>query len=101
MSSYKPVDTPTSVSKIDLSSNVLFSDPTRVQKIIGALQYLTFTRSDICFVVNKVCQFMHTLIESHLAIVKRILHYLKGASSYGLHLTRGSSLSLNGFTDAD
>jgi histone deacetylase 1/2 len=29
MLSYKPVDTPTSVSKIDLQSTKLFSDPTR------------------------------------------------------------------------
>jgi hypothetical protein len=29
MSSFKPVDTPTSVSKIDLQSTKLFSDPTR------------------------------------------------------------------------
>jgi succinate dehydrogenase hydrophobic anchor subunit len=26
---------------------------------------------------------------------------LKGTSSYGIHLTRGSSLSLHGFTDVD
>jgi hypothetical protein len=51
--------------KLDLSSIVLFSDPTRFRQIIGALQYLTFTRLDICYAVNKVCQFMHTHTESH------------------------------------
>jgi histone deacetylase 1/2 len=44
---------------------------------------------------------MHALIESHWAAIKRILCYLKGTSSYDLHLTRGSSLSLHGLTDAD
>jgi len=37
MSSCKPVDTPASVSKLDLSSTVLFSDPTRFRQIVGAL----------------------------------------------------------------
>jgi len=55
MSSCKHVDTPASVSKLDLSSTVLFSDPTRFRQIIGALQYLTFTRLDICYAVNKIC----------------------------------------------
>jgi hypothetical protein len=44
---------------------------------------------------------MHAPTESHWAVVKRILRYLKGTSSFGLHLTHGSSLSLHGFTDAD
>jgi hypothetical protein len=44
---------------------------------------------------------MYAPTKSHWAVVKLILRYLKGTSSYGLHLTRGSSLSLHGFTDAD
>jgi hypothetical protein len=59
MSSCKPVDTPTSIFKIDLQSTEMFSDPTCFCQIIDALQYLTFTRPNICYVVNKVCQFMH------------------------------------------
>jgi len=68
---------------------------------MGALQYLTFTRPDICFVINRVCQFMHALTDSHWVVVKRILRYLKGTTSYGFHITRGSSFALHGFTDAD
>jgi hypothetical protein len=101
MSSCKPVDTPASVSKVDLLSCVLFSDPTRFRQIIGALQYLTFTEPDICYVVNKVCQFMHAHTKSHWVAVKRILRYLKVTSSFGRHLTHGSSLSLHRFTNAD
>ena len=101
MSSCKHVDTSTSVSKLDLQSTELFSDPTRFHQIVGALQYLTFTRPNICYVVNKVCQFMHAPTESHWVTVKRILRYLKGTSSFGLHLTHDFTLSLHGFTDAD
>jgi len=101
MSSCKHVDTPASVSKLDLQSTELFSDPTRFHQIVGALQYLTFTRPNICYVVNKVCQFMHAPTESHRVAVKRILRYLKGTSFFGLYLTHDFTLSLHGFTDAD
>jgi hypothetical protein len=102
MSLCKDADTPaSSSSKLLLTSNTLYSDPTRYRQIIGALQYLTFTRPDICYAVNKVCQFMHSPTDGHWSLVKRIVRYLQGTTSYGLHITRGSSLSLHGFTDAD
>jgi len=101
MTSCKPVDTPVSPSKVILLPDHLFSDPTRFHQIVGALQYLTFTRLDICFAVNRVCQFMHAPTDSHWAAVKCILRYLKGMTSYGFHITRGSSVALHGFIDAD
>jgi histone deacetylase 1/2 len=102
MSLCKGVDTPaSSSSKPLLSLDTQYSDPTRYRQIVGALQYLTFTRSDICYPVNKVCHFMHSLTDGHWSLVKRIVRYLQGTTSYGLHITRGSSLSLHGFIDAD
>jgi hypothetical protein len=87
MSSYKPINTPTSISKVNLQPSGLYSYPTRYWQIIGALQYLIFTRPDICYAVNKVCLFMHAPTESHWVVVKRILRYLKGTSFFVLHLT--------------
>jgi hypothetical protein len=40
---------------------VLYSYPTCYREIISALQYLTSTRTDVCYIVNKVYQFMHAL----------------------------------------
>jgi histone deacetylase 1/2 len=101
MTSCKPVDTLVSPSKVILLPDHSFSDPTRFRQIVGALQYLIFTRPDICFAVNRVCQFMHAPTDSHWVVVKCILRYLKGTASYGFHITRGSSFALHGFTDAD
>jgi hypothetical protein len=55
MTSYKLVDTPISTSKVTILLDPLFSDPTQFPQIMGVLQYLTFTRPDICFAVNRVC----------------------------------------------
>jgi histone deacetylase 1/2 len=101
MVSCKPVDTPISTSKATILPDPLFSDATHFRQIMGALQYLTFTHPDICFAVNKVCQFMHAPTDSHWAAVKRILRYLRGTASHGLHITRSSFFALHGFTDAD
>jgi histone deacetylase 1/2 len=101
MTSCKPVDTSVSPSKLVIQPDHPFSDPTRFHQIVGALQYLTFTRPDICFAINRVCLYMHAPTDSHWAVVKRILHYLKGTTSYGFHITRGTSFALHGFTDVD
>jgi len=44
---------------------------------------------------------MHAPTNTHWVVIKCILHYLKGTTSYGLHITRSSSFSLHGFTDVD
>lgn len=39
-------------------------DPLLYSSTVGALQYVTLTRSDIAFCVNKACQFMDDPSES-------------------------------------
>ncbi|PKI45751.1 hypothetical protein CRG98_033884 [Punica granatum] len=51
--------------------------------------------------VNQVCQFMHCSTTAHWMAVKRILRYLKGTITYGLHIRPGSISSIHGFSDAD
>ncbi|XP_070662205.1 uncharacterized protein [Malus domestica] len=53
------------------------SDPTIYRILVGALQYLTFTRPDIAYAVNYACQFMTTPTKAHFCLIKRILRYLK------------------------
>ncbi|GKG15781.1 uncharacterized mitochondrial protein-like protein, partial [Tanacetum coccineum] len=42
------------------------------------LQYVTLSRPDTVFAVNKVCQYMHAPTENHWSAVKWILRYLHG-----------------------
>ncbi|KAL6197324.1 hypothetical protein ACLB2K_032933 [Fragaria x ananassa] len=48
----------------------LFNDVTHYKSIVGCLQYLTFSRLDIAYSVNNVCQFMQVPTEAHYSAVK-------------------------------
>jgi hypothetical protein len=69
--------------------------------VVGSLQYLTHTRLDISFAVNKVCQFLSQRTEVHWEAVKRILRYVKGTIDTGLRFRKSSLLDVSIFTDAD
>jgi hypothetical protein len=76
-------------------------DASKFRSIVGALQYLTVTRPDLSYSVNKVCQFLHTPTSIHWKTVKRILWYDKGTKSLGLIITKSPSMMVSGFGDAD
>jgi len=98
----KPMHTPMvagqKLSKIGSSD---FEDPVLYRSVVGALQYVTLTRPEISYSVNKVCQFMQCPKFDHWKAVKRILRYLSGTMSYGLLLKKSASLHLVAFCDSD
>lgn len=104
MADCKPVSTPLSTSeKLSIYEGVPLGpeDMTRYRSIVGALQYLTLTRPDIAFSVNKVCQFLHAPTTVHWAAVKRILRYLKSCVKLGLRINRSRSFLVSAYSDAD
>ncbi|KAF5470623.1 hypothetical protein F2P56_011125 [Juglans regia] len=78
-----------------------FEDPSLYRSVVGSLQYLAFTRPDISYAVNCVCQYMHSPRLPHWQAVKRILRYLHHTKSLGLHFTSSSQHTLSAFYDAD
>lgn len=68
--------------------------------MVGALQYLTFTRPNLSFVVQQACQFMSNPTFNHLQVAKRILRYLQGSIYQELAFTLGPS-TLSTYSDAD
>jgi hypothetical protein len=102
MTDYKPCSTPVDLkAKLAADSGPPVRDPSQFRSIAGALQYLTFTRPDIAYVVQQVCLHMHDPRESHLTAMKRILRYLRGTPNYRLLLRRSRSTDLIVYTDAD
>ncbi|GKE31931.1 ribonuclease H-like domain-containing protein [Tanacetum coccineum] len=77
------------------------SHPTLYHSLVGALQYLTFTRPDISYDVHQACLFMHDPKELHFSTLKRILCYIRGTLYYGLQLYSSSTSSLVACSDAD
>ena len=57
-----PLSTSVALQLDDGSSSV---DSTEYCQVIGALQYLSLTRLDISFAVNKLSQFMHRPTQIH------------------------------------
>jgi histone deacetylase 1/2 len=94
-----------STDKLSATDGTLLSadESTRYRSIVGGLQYLTMTRPDLSFAVNKVCQYLAAPRCSHWAAVKRILRYVQGTLSYGVLLRRPTSSPdlLSAFSDAD
>jgi histone deacetylase 1/2 len=77
------------------------NDAKNYRSVVGALQYLTLTRPDISFAVNKVCQFLHAPTDVHWMAVKRILRYVKQDTKIGLEITKCNSMLISGFSDSD
>ena len=98
----KALATPTAFLSRKLSTNdELFLDPTHYRSIVSALQYPTFTRPDISYNVNFVCQFMHSFTMAHFKLVKRILRYISGTTHFGMRILSSSSFNLYAFLDAE
>ncbi|KAL3634075.1 hypothetical protein CASFOL_021129 [Castilleja foliolosa] len=76
-------------------------DAAEYRSIVGALHYVTITRPEICFAVNKVSQFMSNPLEPHWKAVKRILRYLAGTDHYGLNFHKPAHMNITGFSDSD
>lgn len=68
-----PVDT---MSKLSATGDAPFNDPTKYRSLAGALQYLTFTRPDISYVLQQICLHMHAPTNEHMSALKRIICYL-------------------------
>ena len=81
-----------STEKLSLEEGDLLGqeDSTRYRSLVGALQYLTLTRPDISFAVNKVCQFLHAPTTIHWTAAKRIVRYVKDTMNLGLTFTKSS-----------
>jgi hypothetical protein len=98
----KPVSSPmASTTSLTAHEGESFADVTLFRSTVGALQYLSLTRPDIAFAVNKLSQFMHKPTVLHWQSAKRLLRYLKQTLTFGLQIYRTSCNTLQAFSDAD
>ncbi|CAA7024341.1 unnamed protein product [Microthlaspi erraticum] len=102
MTDCKSVPTPMCPNtKLTLTSGDQLKDPSQYRALVGSLQYLSLTRPDVSYAVNKLSQFMHKPTDIHWSAVKRILRYLSGTQSQGIFYSKTNAPSLHAYTDAD
>uniref|UniRef100_A0A2N9EMF3 Reverse transcriptase Ty1/copia-type domain-containing protein n=1 Tax=Fagus sylvatica TaxID=28930 RepID=A0A2N9EMF3_FAGSY len=98
----KPVTTPMEQNlKISQSTGEILDDPSPYRRLVGRLLYLTVTRPDISYSVQKLSQFMSKPTSMHLTAAYRVLRYIKGTSDQGLFFPSHSDLQLKAFSDSD
>jgi hypothetical protein len=89
--------------KLSKQSTQPLVDAITYQSIIESLRYLVNTRPDLAFVIGYVSHFLEEPWEDHLAVVKKILHYVAGTYNWGFLFGRkkGNQALLTGFSDVD
>ncbi|KAM6555161.1 hypothetical protein CsatB_015923 [Cannabis sativa] len=98
----KPSPTPMIQSnKLHLHDSPPFEDITQYRSVIGALQYLTLSRPDIAFSVNKLSQFLQAPTQNHWLACKRILRYIAGSIGEGIQFTKATNPIIESFCDSD
>ncbi|RVW90476.1 Retrovirus-related Pol polyprotein from transposon RE1 [Vitis vinifera] len=76
----KPAKTPMQPNmQLSQDDGELLTDPSMYRRLIGKLIYLTITRPDLTYSVNKLSQFLSQPRRPHLQAVYRILQYIKGS----------------------
>nr|GEV84970.1 hypothetical protein [Tanacetum cinerariifolium] len=102
MESCDPVGTSMEIKdKLDLYQNRTLVDAIKYCSMIGALMYLTSSRSDIVHATCLCARYQAKPTEKHLKEVIRIFRYLRGTVNTGLWYMKDYGFELTGFSDAD
>ena len=99
MEESKPVSTPMVTScKLSKNDESLEVDHTMYRSMIGSLLFVTTTTPYVMQAIGLVAIFQSAPKETHVAVVKIILRYLKGTMDYGLWYPKRNNFTLKAFT---
>jgi hypothetical protein len=97
----KPSPTPYDPSVTLRKNKKISRDQLKYSQIIGSLMYFaSATRPDISFAVSKLSRYMSNLGDDHWHALERVLRYLKGTMSFGIHYSRHPAV-LEGYSDSN
>jgi hypothetical protein len=97
----KPSPTPYDPSAILRKNKKIAKDQLRYSQIIGSLMYLASAmRPDVSFAVSKLSRFISNPGSNHWHAHDRVMRYLIGTMSYGIHYSRHPAV-LEGYSDSN
>uniref|UniRef100_A0A2N9I067 Reverse transcriptase Ty1/copia-type domain-containing protein n=1 Tax=Fagus sylvatica TaxID=28930 RepID=A0A2N9I067_FAGSY len=89
----KPVHTPMEQNiKLSELDGVPLDDPSTYRRLVGRLLYLTVTRPDISYSVQRLSQYIAKPTDLHLNATTKILRYVKGTPGQSNCMFLGDSL---------
>ena len=83
--------------KLSVTNGAPITDVSEFRSLNGALQ----TCLDLVYMVQQVCLLMHDPHETHRALIKYILRYVKGTLSTSLHIITAPVQFMKAYSDAD
>lgn len=97
----KPETTPMEANIKLTQDGEPLKDPELYRRLIGKLLYLTITRLDLSYAVNRLSQYLANPRTAHLQAVHCVLQYIKGTVGQGLCFSSSSTVQLDAFADLD
>src|ERR1044072_1056936 len=86
---------------LNYTDGELLAEHSQYRRLLGRLMYLTISRSDLTFGVNKLSQYMSQPRVPHLQALHHVLQYLKATPGQGLFFPVASSFKVTAYADAD
>lgn len=77
-----------------------YHDPSHFRCLVGKLNFLTHTRSDISFAVQTLSHFLQALRVQHVSALHHLLRYIVGIVGQGILLQDFKHLTLQGYSDS-
>ena len=102
MKDFKPSKTPFLPRvKLEEAQSTALENNTLYRKLVSWLLYLPHTQPDISYAVSVDSRHMHQPHEIQWRVANRILNFVQGTKTHGIHYVAQSSLELVGFTKSD
>lgn len=87
--------------KLSAHEGTLRKDPHIYKSLIGKLNFMTHTRSDLSYTVQNLSQFMQSPRDSHWKALMHTLNYVHYTCGQGFVIQGSNKLTLRAYSDLD